>query len=426
MKKVLMFLFFAVVAVFGLVKTASAESYPIPELGNCASQQECFYYCEIPANQPACWSYGYFVKSGHVLGDATTSATLQSKEDYMKQHGVTFPIPELGNCASVSECSAFCSQDANKTACQGFAKAHALTGPRPPAVDPQTLLAKAKEALGCDSLESCKAFCDSPDNKQKCIDFSKSVGIPTPTPRESFNTGLFDAAKNELGCDSLLTCKDFCSKEENFQKCQDFAKEHNLASSRPKTDEQNPNATPSSQTGAPQLPCKTLEECSTFCRDHKDVCVQNNDKLRQLKGGSSSNFLPGGTLNSTNGGSGSVPSTNLANGLYGKLHDSTGCSSDVDCYKYCITHYNACPGFPYQYYYFPTAYPTNYSNQQVTPTTCPLRPNYPGCTWILGSNCNDAKLTCQTTPPQPPTPTPFNTGTSNTSGQTSPIPQISQ
>lgn len=354
MKKVLKFGLLGILGLLGLIKTVSAATYPIPELGNCASKQECFYYCEIPANKPACWSYDQFVLGKQVLGDATTSA---AREQEIRTHGVTFPIPELGNCANITECKAFCDKTENRTTCQSFAQSHGITKPFPTPIDQQTLLAKAKEILGCNSIEECKAFCSVVDNREKCQSLARSVGIQ-PEPTRQVPPDIFDAAQRDLGCDSLTSCKEVCSKQENFQKCQDFAQKHNLGER--KTENTKP--------------------------------VQTNE-IKPLPSGVSSLDSP----------------TSTTSDLYQKLHDSTGCNSTVECYTYCVAHPDSCPGFPKEFYAqptkslspYPTYYPTGTAGGNPAPTTCPVRYNYPGCTWIIGSNCNEAKLVCTTLAPSP-------------------------
>lgn len=380
MKKLIKLGLLALLTILGFAKTASAATYPIPELGNCASQQECFYYCEIPANQPACWSYGEFVLHKQVLGDATTSA---QREIEIKQK-VTFPIAELGNCVNITECKAFCDQATNHTVCQSYAQSHGITKPGPTPVDQQTLLTKAKEILGCNSIDECKTFCSSQENRDKCLNFSKSVGIPQPTPKP-VPTDIFDEAQKDLGCDSLTSCKDVCSKEENFQKCEDFAQKHNLQRAP------RPSGTPESTTG------------SSRSGDLRPA--QSNSQLRPPQQG---NLSP-----------------NDAVKLYQKLYNTSGCSSTQDCYKYCVEHPGVCPGFPNQYYNAPTPQnpsalnPTSVSGGgNPTPTTCPLRPNYPGCTWIMGSNCQDAKLVCVS--PTSSINSGQNSGSESTSGSSSP------
>src|SRR3989344_3377498 len=86
--------------------TLAAPRYPISELGGCRNQQECKFYCEIPLNTPACWSYNRFVLSKNVLGETDVK--------------ISFPISELGNCANASECKAYCDKQENHTTCREY------------------------------------------------------------------------------------------------------------------------------------------------------------------------------------------------------------------------------------------------------------------------------------------------------------------
>ncbi len=223
--------------------------YPVAPLGNCRDAKECFYYCEIPDNHAACWSFDQYVLGSRVLSATTTS--------------ITFPIAELGNCNSFKSCAIFCDQPQNKDICTSFATQHGMTSPPNP--NKERLLSYAKEFLGCNDYDSCKAFCQNPDHRQKCYEFAQKIKstINPPPPNSSLTAALFEAAKSELGCDSEVSCKSFCSLPENHQKCQDFAQKHNLGH-RPNLD--SPTATKSGTT------CTNNQECYKYCQSYPGKC----------------------------------------------------------------------------------------------------------------------------------------------------------
>ena len=50
------------------------------------------------------------------------SSAQETSEDKAKKFGVAFPVAELGNCASVSECRTYCEDQTHRDACVSFAK----------------------------------------------------------------------------------------------------------------------------------------------------------------------------------------------------------------------------------------------------------------------------------------------------------------
>lgn len=89
-----------------------------------------------------------------------------------KKFNITFPIAELGNCGSVEECKAYCNEVANQQACMDFAKARGLKKKEQKGLN-QELLEKAKAFLGCDSAQACREFCQQEANFEKCSMFAR-------------------------------------------------------------------------------------------------------------------------------------------------------------------------------------------------------------------------------------------------------------
>src|SRR5258708_27057642 len=158
---------------------AQSFHYPISQLGNCRDSRECFYYCSIPQNSPACWSYNKYFLNKNVLGDTTQSP--QSPDDTTKHRGITFPVAELDNCASPQECMQYCNQPEHQQVCYAFGRKKGLakntTSMKHEQVNKEKMLRDAKEKLGCDNMTACQAFCNNPDNRQKCESFARSEGM---------------------------------------------------------------------------------------------------------------------------------------------------------------------------------------------------------------------------------------------------------
>ena len=157
------------------LSSASAQSarYPIPELGNCRNQEECYLYCQIPQNTPDCWSYGKYIMNNaqSVLGETTTN--------------ITYPITELGNCSDANACFIYCNQPKNQSTCYAYAKNHGLINEEEveneeedlPPEKMQEIITSAKTELGCEGKEQCMTICSAPENYAKCEAFAKKHNL---------------------------------------------------------------------------------------------------------------------------------------------------------------------------------------------------------------------------------------------------------
>ncbi len=352
-----------------LLKPVSGQTfrYPIAELGNCRDAKECFLYCQIPQNKAPCWSYGKY-KLGNVLGESTADENKIAKE-----HGITFPISQLGNCANVSSCKAFCEKPENHKVCMDFARSKSLGVYS----EQQDLLQKAKQELGCTSYESCQSFCENPNNREKCMKLAEQNQSPElKAKKEQF----IQKAKEVLGCDSYSSCKTFCENPNNREKCMNFAQQYMPAEMKQQMQER-------SQQSAKPAQCNSEESCRKYCQDNPNDC-------------------PGYSTSTPSQGGYSGPG---------------GCKSEQECQAWCQQNPDKCPGYKQSQqnnpqptyvqptYSNPTSYPSyNYPSQsyqqpQSTPTINQSSPssNYsppqgddpvsqcnktPGCSWT-GSTC---------------------------------------
>ena len=277
---------------FHFVSSGSkAYEFPIHELGNCRDGRECHLYCEIPDNKAACWSYSVYGYKGDVLAEASESA-----EAKVATFGITFPVTELGNCATVAACKAFCTITQNQLACQTFAKNHNQQ-------IKDRIAAKAKEELGCGSAAECKTFCEQETNRDVCEAFAKKYHL-----RGEVKNKLIDLAKTELGCTTQDQCRSLCAQPENRDKCQTFAQNHNLNNDNQRREEL--------VTEAKQLlGCTSFDDCKAFCQN-----PANRDKCRNF------GTTVSQRLNTTN------PVGN--------------CTTVEECRKVCQEHPDKCPTFP--------------------------------------------------------------------------------
>ena len=320
------FLIFYILSLISLVNTTSAQVYyPIPELGGCSSSRECEFYCEIPKNTPACWSYDKYVMnaSESVLGEETGPE-------------LTYPIAELGKCASAAACFTFCAKPANQLACYNFAKNHGLVKEETTDSNVQQAIEAAKTELGCNSKEACRSLCNQPENFDKCRTFAQKYSLlkSQSQNREPLSEEILTAAQTELGCNSRETCADVCHQKENRKKCKEFAGKYNLGSPpKPQMPQemmqqlQGSSSAASKPTSFVKGPgdCTSEEECRKYCEKHPNECP---------------GFLSKPPL--------TPPLTPAAQNTTskGQFLGPTGCKTEAECKAYCTKHPKECPGFP--------------------------------------------------------------------------------
>ena len=376
----------------GLPKIVQAAPlYPVLELGNCRNQSECYLYCQIPENSPACWSYGKYILNpqADILGETTVN--------------ITYPISDLGNCIDANACFIYCNQPKNQSACYSYAKTHGLIQDEEiddeeylPLEKMQEIITTAQTELGCNSKEQCMSICGQPENYLKCETFAKKHNLyrgpppidehGAPAPSE-----ILEMAKTELGCDSERSCKEYCNNPVNAEKCMDFAKNNNLMregeyEKRKKEfdkykdqkekmleeakaelgcnsyescekfcansnnvkkcvtlGERHGMGPPPSQNTPAAKPCTTESECRAYCEKNPQECKGfNEQELRNPPiSGSPPPYKQSGQINPVE--SKKMEKTEIKPG---EFLGPGGCKTEGECRSYCEKHPSECPGFP--------------------------------------------------------------------------------
>ncbi|HCS78467.1 TPA: hypothetical protein DIV55_01855 [Patescibacteria group bacterium] len=153
----------------------------------------------------------------------TPGFTQETDDELVSKYGVQFPITELGGCASLTKCREFCEDPVNSSACFTFAEQKGFYEPEEMQTNKQKALARVKTELSCDSEISCRNFCEQPANFQKCSTFAKRHNIGGGLADVSTLSAGVEKVKEVLGCNSVSTCKSFCEQEVNQAKCSEAA-----------------------------------------------------------------------------------------------------------------------------------------------------------------------------------------------------------
>ena len=139
-------------------------NFPIPELGNCGSYDECKTYCDDSTRANACFSFAE--KNGLVKKEEAGAA-----KEILEKGGP-------GGCKSEAECKSYCDSGGNIDECVAFAEKYNLIPPE------ELKIAKKVQQGGgpggCRSRTECDTFCSQDQNFETCIKFAEENNLIPP------------------------------------------------------------------------------------------------------------------------------------------------------------------------------------------------------------------------------------------------------
>ncbi|MEK7652573.1 MAG: hypothetical protein AAB334_01335 [Patescibacteria group bacterium] len=171
-----LFIFFVVIF-FGFNKANAGPldgvSYPIPELGNCGSVSECMTFCDISENQVTCINWAASKKIVSE-GEAKKVRDMNKKEEEFK--------PGPGGCISPRECDAYCRVEENIRECMNYSVNNGYISKE----EADGIIAKTEKGGPgrCKSKNECDNFCKNPENADECFSFVVDEGKITKEEAE--------------------------------------------------------------------------------------------------------------------------------------------------------------------------------------------------------------------------------------------------
>lgn len=280
----------ALILFLPLVVSAQEDiEFPVSELGNCASHEECKAYCDDESHIEECLDFA--VK----MGDMTE----EKAERIKSMVSGTFEGP--GGCSSREECKAYCDNEEHLEECMDFAEENGLMPPE----RVQRIRERETQTIegpgGCTSREKCKAYCDNPDHGEECLAFAVEQGRMTQEKADEIlekieeREMLKEEEKHEFsfeegpgGCSSEKECKEYCSKFENLEECLSFEVEMGAMTQeeadkilQEETEREKRTVTPDEvnsilqQAGGGPGGCMSQKECDSYCGDkeHAEECI---------------------------------------------------------------------------------------------------------------------------------------------------------
>ena len=183
---------------------------------------------------------------------------------------VTFPVPELGNCASKSECRTYCDDLANIKTCVAFAESHGLMSAEEARQAREFERLGGKGPGGCTSKDSCEAFCEKPGNMRQCLDFAKKSGMMSEKElqeAEKVAAYLDKGGTMPGGCRGEKECRAYCEDSAHAEECVAFATKAGFMSEK--------EAAMFKKTGGKGPGGCQGRACESYCQDesHREACI---------------------------------------------------------------------------------------------------------------------------------------------------------
>ncbi|MDO8560651.1 MAG: hypothetical protein Q7R91_00340 [bacterium] len=230
--------------------------FPVAELGNCKSEDDCRIYCESPSHFRACLAFAEKY-------DAMSKEELTEAKKFAKVVEDGGP----GGCRTELECQAYCENSDHFEECVAFAEKYDLLSPDE--------LANAKKFLpliksgempgGCKTENECEAYCSQSANLEGCIAFAERHGVISAKELAEAKKflPLIKSGQTPGGCDSKLTCETYCAQDKNMDECLAFAEENDILS--PEELQMAKKMLPLMKSGETPGACKSRASCEEYC-----------------------------------------------------------------------------------------------------------------------------------------------------------------
>src|SRR3989344_5365155 len=220
--------------------------FPVPELGNCVSENDCRTYCDNPKNITACVAFA-------------EKYNLMSQEEVEQARKFARVGVGPGGCTTKDACESYCDDVRHIEECVAFAEKNDLMPPEELEEARKVQAALAGGATlpgGCTSKQSCDNYCNDSSHIEECITFAEAAGFIPPDELEEAKKVLAAVKRGAKPppCRGKKDCDIYCSEPINFAEAAGFVSAEEATMAR-KTGGKGPGN------------CRGREECDAFCQD---------------------------------------------------------------------------------------------------------------------------------------------------------------
>src|SRR3989344_2577766 len=104
-----------------------------------------------------------------------------------------------------------------------------------PNITPQDLIYPIGALGNCASAETCKAYCDKAENIERCVAFAEEKGLLTKDEVEKgkkFAKIVNQQGGGPGGCKTEAECKDYCNDVSRMDECVKFAEDNGFVAGK--------------------------------------------------------------------------------------------------------------------------------------------------------------------------------------------------
>lgn len=229
--------------------------YPVKELGNCSSESDCKSYCDEPGNLTACLSFGE-------KNNLMSQEDLQMARQFQKA-GSKGP----GGCTGKDSCEQYCNDISRIDECVAFAEKNNLM-PEKDLAEAKKVQAAIKRGVkppACGNKKACDSYCSSSDHMEECVAFAEAAGFMNEKELKE-SKQVLAAIKRGVKpppCKGKDSCDTYCSQPDNMQSCMEFALEAGFMSQDEKQNSEK--FLKAVKSGVKPPACNGKEACDTYC-----------------------------------------------------------------------------------------------------------------------------------------------------------------
>ncbi|MDD5547660.1 MAG: hypothetical protein PHN74_02055 [Candidatus Pacebacteria bacterium] len=239
--------------------------YPIPDLGNCQSKEDCKVYCDNSKNVGPCLA---FAEKHNLLSEEELAAAKK-----FKSAGMVGP----GGCKGQEACDEYCGNPDNMEACIAFAEKNNMM-PAEKMAEAKKVLAAIKKGVkppACKGQKECDAYCEDSVHMEECINFGVEAGFMQGKELEDAQKMLAALKKGvkPLPCKGKAACDAYCQTPDNMETCMNFAIEAGMMNEEEKANSQK--MLQAIRKGVKPPACKGQAECDAYCQseEHMEECI---------------------------------------------------------------------------------------------------------------------------------------------------------
>jgi len=153
---------------------------------------------------------------------------------------IQYPVSQLGNCTSETDCRSYCDKPENITACLNFAEQNNLMSKEEIEMAKKFSAVGNKGPGGCTGKDSCETYCNDISHIDECVSFAEQNNLMPPDKLREAQK-VRDAIKRGAkppACGSKKSCDSYCEDPSHMEECITFASEAGLMEGKEKEDAQ--------------------------------------------------------------------------------------------------------------------------------------------------------------------------------------------